>query len=166
MVFFFSSVSFISSLPHPFSIGLLKLRDGSRAMTISLKNLKSNGYISRPVGVTKSKKIIRFTNYFLYSIPIPSPLTSPTNSSEGMLGLEMLDVSSPTWYLFGNLMTDPQPLFLGKVCSFFRYCVVIWIDFSTSVSFTSLTSDTIRLICLLKMSVYVSFIFNPPYLSL
>ena len=59
---------------------------------ISLKNVKSNGFISRPL-MSKMKKII---------------------SSERMLGMEIIDVSSPTWMIFANMMTDPQPFHLGK----------------------------------------------------
>ena len=72
--------------------GLIRLRDGSTATMISLKNVKSNGFISRPL-VSKMKKII---------------------SSERMLGMEIIDVSSPTWLIFANLMTDPQPFHVGK----------------------------------------------------
>ena len=35
-------------------------------------------------------------------------------SSERMLGMEIIDVSSPTWVIFANMMSDPQPFHVGK----------------------------------------------------
>ena len=82
-------IFFISKILQKQISGLVKLRD-STAKMISLKNVRANCFISRPA-VGKRLK-----------------------TSDRALSHEFLDVSSPTWTIFAQMMSEPVPFYLAK----------------------------------------------------
>ena len=71
-------------------LGMCRINSGRSVRLIALRNVKGKRFISRPL---VGKKL---------------------STNERLLYHEMIDVSEPSWNMFTNLLSDPQPLYLGK----------------------------------------------------